>query len=64
MTTHRLVKSMTRPLTKKEEETLLGWWEDNQDVPIKDVIDKYEGVFKMQITEHAIVKAMMKRIPR
>lgn len=64
MSTFRLVKSMNSPLSDEEEEKILSWWEANQEVPITEVIDKFEAELGMPITEHAILKAMMKRQER
>jgi len=62
MSAFQLTKSMKRKLTDDEEEKVLSWWEKNQDVPITDVIDKFEVEFNTPITEHALLKAMMKRV--
>jgi hypothetical protein len=61
MSQFKLVKAMNSPLSDEEEEQILSWWEANPDVPIADVVKKFEIEFNMTITEHAIVKAMMKR---
>jgi hypothetical protein len=59
MTTLRLVKSMTRSLTAKEQKAIVKYWEANQKLNANQVIKYWEQKLKMPVTHHALVVAMM-----
>jgi 5-formyltetrahydrofolate cyclo-ligase len=59
MTTFRLIKSMTRSLTVKEQKDIVKYWADNKKLSSNKVIEHFEKKLKMPVTHHALVKAMM-----
>lgn len=59
MSAFRLVKSMTRSLTVKEQKAIIKYWSQNQDLTESQVIEHWEKKLKMPITRHALMKAMI-----
>jgi len=59
MSTFRLVKSMTRSLTAKEQKTIVKYWSKNQELTEAQVIEHFEKKLKMPITRTALMMAMM-----
>lgn len=59
MATFKLVKSMTRSLTEKEQKALVKYWTENPKLSSQKVIEHFEKKLKMPVTHHALVKAMI-----
>jgi hypothetical protein len=59
VSTFRLVKSMKRSLTEKEQKAIVDFWAKNPKLSANKVIEHFEKKLKMPITHHALVKAMM-----
>jgi 5-formyltetrahydrofolate cyclo-ligase len=59
MSTHQLVKSMTRSLTEKEQKAIVKYWAENKKLSSQKVIEHFEKKLKMPVTHHALVKAMI-----
>lgn len=59
MSTYRLVKSMTRSLTEKEEEEIIKFWEQNETMSEDQVIEHWEKKLGMPLTRTALRKAFI-----
>ena len=55
MPSFQLVKSMSRALTEAEGAAILEWWEENPDMPIEGVVDRFTSELGIAITKTAVV---------
>jgi hypothetical protein len=59
MSTFQLVKSMTRSLTEEEQEAIIKFWQENQELTENQVIEHWEKKLGMPVTRTALMMAMI-----